>query len=185
MTRRTLAPLLGGATLAWAQTPGDDLAQWKAEIDRRWQQAQAYTIAALDAMPDEHLNYVAFRGQFSFVKQLTHLAFYNVVLVASIFNEGPLQNPTKYLQPWKEPESPGKDQARDYLERTFIHCRSLTARLTDEDLTRGPLKPFTDFVSVHNGREMVWRALTHTFHHRGQAIVYLRGKGIKPPGYRY
>jgi uncharacterized damage-inducible protein DinB len=33
------------------------------------------------------------------------------------------------------------------------------------------------------GFERLWSYFTHTSHHRGQAEVYLRVKGIKPPEY--
>jgi uncharacterized damage-inducible protein DinB len=33
------------------------------------------------------------------------------------------------------------------------------------------------------GSEWLWSYFTHTAHHRGQAEVYLRLKGIKPPTY--
>ena len=33
------------------------------------------------------------------------------------------------------------------------------------------------------GFEWLWAYFTHTAHHRGQAEVYLRVKGIKPPDY--
>ena len=34
-------------------------------------------------------------------------------------------------------------------------------------------------------RELVLGMFTHTAHHRGQAEVYLRANGIKPPAYRF
>jgi uncharacterized damage-inducible protein DinB len=35
------------------------------------------------------------------------------------------------------------------------------------------------------GAEWLWSYFTHTAHHRGQAEVYLRLKGIKPPAYEF
>jgi hypothetical protein len=35
------------------------------------------------------------------------------------------------------------------------------------------------------GRELVLGMFVHTAHHRGQAEVYLRANGIKPPDYRF
>ena len=35
------------------------------------------------------------------------------------------------------------------------------------------------------GRERLWAAFTHTAHHRGQAEVYLRVKGVTPPQYGF
>jgi uncharacterized damage-inducible protein DinB len=34
------------------------------------------------------------------------------------------------------------------------------------------------------GREILLAMYIHVAHHRGQAEIYLRDKGIKPPGYR-
>jgi uncharacterized damage-inducible protein DinB len=34
-----------------------------------------------------------------------------------------------------------------------------------------------------NGRELLLAAYVHLAHHRGQAEIYLRIKGIKPPPY--
>jgi uncharacterized damage-inducible protein DinB len=36
-----------------------------------------------------------------------------------------------------------------------------------------------------SGRERLWAYFTHTAHHRGQAEVYLRVNGIKPPDYQF
>ena len=43
-------------------------------------------------------------------------------------------------------------------------------------------------VEITGGRQTtesaaIWWAFTHTAHHRGQAVVYLRLKGITPPDY--
>jgi uncharacterized damage-inducible protein DinB len=35
------------------------------------------------------------------------------------------------------------------------------------------------------GFEWLWSYFTHTAHHRGQAEVYMRVKGIKPPDYKF
>ena len=35
------------------------------------------------------------------------------------------------------------------------------------------------------GFEWLWAYFTHTAHHRAQAEVYLRVKGIKPPDYTF
>ena len=34
------------------------------------------------------------------------------------------------------------------------------------------------------GKEVLLAMYVHVAHHRGQAEIYLRDKGIKPPGYR-
>jgi uncharacterized damage-inducible protein DinB len=184
LTRRVFATLTGGAAAAFSQTQPDDLDAWRKDINSRWTVAQAYTLDVLDAMPSDHLHYVAFEGEYSFVKHLTHLGYYNAILIASI-RDGPFKNPAVDLKAWTEPDKPSKEVAREYLNRTFEHSRMLCASFTTADLERNPVMPFVEWRGGHKGRDMVWRAITHTFHHRAQAIVYLRGKGVEPPRYRF
>jgi uncharacterized damage-inducible protein DinB len=184
LSRRGFQGLLGTAALAQAQSSPSGIEVWKKDIDARWGVAEAFTLDVLEAMPLQHLQYVAFEGEYSFVKHLTHLGYYNSVLVASIKN-GPFRNPAVDLKAWHEPENPSKTEAADYLKRTFGHARQLCASFTTADLERNPVIPFLEWRGGHKGSDMVWRAITHTFHHRAQAIVYLRGKGIRPPQYRF
>ncbi len=64
---------------------------------------------------------------------------------------------------------------------SFDYCAGIISGFTEEQLNemRGP-----------EGRQMSVRELslgvqTHMAHHRGQAEVYLRVKGIKPPQYKF
>jgi uncharacterized damage-inducible protein DinB len=72
-----------------------------------------------------------------------------------------------------------KDSAVQFLRDSFEFCNQAVASITPEKLgaMAGP-----------DGRKMtafewLWAYFTHTAHHRGQAEVYLRLKGIKPPDY--
>jgi uncharacterized damage-inducible protein DinB len=65
------------------------------------------------------------------------------------------------------------------LSDSFEYCSPVIANLTDEQLSK-----------VHNspdgrlaGREVLLAMYIHVAHHRGQAEVYLRDKGITPPSY--
>ena len=71
-----------------------------------------------------------------------------------------------------------KDSAVKFLSDTFDFCNSAVASMTPEklDAVVGTTRKMTGF-------EWLWAYFTHTAHHRGQAEVYLRVKGIKPPDY--
>jgi len=72
-----------------------------------------------------------------------------------------------------------KDVAVQFLTDTFAFCNSAVASMTPEKLSAktGPEgRQSTAF-------ETLWAYFTHTAHHRGQAEVYMRVKGIKPPDY--
>src|SRR5258707_11801533 len=71
-----------------------------------------------------------------------------------------------------------KDAAVQFLTDTFKFCNDAVGSMTPEklDATVGTTRKMTGF-------EWLWAYFTHTAHHRGQAEVYLRVKGIKPPDY--
>ena len=66
-----------------------------------------------------------------------------------------------------------------FLTDSFEFCNQAVASMTPDKLSAevGPAgRKMTGF-------EWLWSYFTHTAHHRGQAEVYLRVKGIKPPEY--
>lgn len=74
-----------------------------------------------------------------------------------------------------------KDTATQFLKDSSAFCDKAVAAMTPErlDSVVGPAaRKLTGF-------EWLWAYFTHAAHHRGQAEVYLRAKGIKPPGYTF
>jgi uncharacterized damage-inducible protein DinB len=183
--RRAICHVLSAAPAAFAQAGADGHLAWKNSVVQRWRQAEVYTQDVLDIMPEADLKYAPFAGEMTFCEHLTHLAFYNVFLLTAIQRQGPPSQMDALMNGWAEPRNASKELAREYLQRTFERAQNLMEQLTPSDLKRAGIRPGEGFTSVHTGEELVWRALTHTFHHRAQAIVYLRGKGLKPPLYRF
>jgi uncharacterized damage-inducible protein DinB len=72
-----------------------------------------------------------------------------------------------------------KESAVRFLKETFDFCNSAVASVTLEQLDKIAGPPARNLT----GYEWLWSYFTHTAHHRGQAEVYLRVKGIKPPTY--
>jgi uncharacterized damage-inducible protein DinB len=67
-----------------------------------------------------------------------------------------------------------------FLSDSFAYCTDVISNLTEAQIN-----------SVHNspdgrlpGREVLLAMYIHVAHHRGQAEIYLRDKGIRPPSYR-
>lgn len=74
-----------------------------------------------------------------------------------------------------------KETAISFLKDSFDFCDKAVAAMTPErmdSVVGPPARHLTGF-------EWLWAYFTHTAHHRGQAEVYLRVKGIKPPAYRF
>ena len=86
----------------------------------------------------------------------------------------------KDSQPPAPPSPNDKDGVVKFLSDSFTYCTDVISNLTDAQLS-----------SVHSspdgrlpGREILLAMYVHVAHHRGQAEIYLRDKGIKPPSYR-
>jgi uncharacterized damage-inducible protein DinB len=78
------------------------------------------------------------------------------------------------------PAASDRDAVIKFLGASFDYCSAIIPNLTEAQLT-----------AVHNspdgrlaGREVLLAMYIHVAHHRGQAEIYLRDKGIKPPSYR-
>jgi hypothetical protein len=64
------------------------------------------------------------------------------------------------------------------------HVLTVLDKMTQKDLFRKDL-PLFKGLPPHSGTDICMRAYMHTAHHRGQAIVYLRVKGITPPTWKF
>ena len=68
-----------------------------------------------------------------------------------------------------------------FLKDSFDFCNKAVASMTPErlDAMVGPKE------RQMTGFEWLWAYFTHTAHHRGQAEVYMRVKGVAPPEYEF
>jgi uncharacterized damage-inducible protein DinB len=70
------------------------------------------------------------------------------------------------------------------LAASFDHCAAIADKLTPAQLDASYQVDWVGMPAA-TGRQILSAMFTHTAHHRGQAEVYLRLKGIVPPKYRY
>ena len=78
------------------------------------------------------------------------------------------------------PKAVSKNEVIKFLGDSFEYCSAVIPKLTEDDLSK-----------IHNspdgklpGREVLLAMYIHVAHHRGQAEIYLRDKGMRPPQYR-
>lgn len=167
---RLAALLAVSVHAAWAQ----DYAVTKTEYVEAWKASKDYTLAVAQAMPAESYSFRPTPDQFTFAVQMLHLAHANYAWFTKV-----LAAPRSIADPKLEE----KEDVLPYLEATFDYCIDALQRMTPEQLGRAasgvPNRP--------NGstRDALLNMYMHTAHHRGQAIIYLRLKGIAPPEYRF
>src|SRR5215469_10648777 len=128
------------------------------------------SVAVAKAMPPDQYGFRPHPESMDFGQLMSHIATTNYQFCAglkdSLFSTVPA--PTE------------KDAVVKFLSDSFEYCSSVISNLTDPQLE-----------AVHDspdgrlpGREVLLAMYVHVAHHRGQAEIYLRDKGIRPPSYR-
>jgi uncharacterized damage-inducible protein DinB len=87
------------------------------------------------------------------------------------------------LKDTNAPAMPSPQDKKGYvqfLSDSFDYCSGVITSMTDADMNAGHDSPDGRMP----GKEVLLAMYVHVAHHRGQAEIYLRDKGIKPPGYR-
>jgi len=128
------------------------------------------SIAVAQAMPAEQYGFRPHPESMDFGQVMSHIATTNYQFCAGLKDSEPPALPSPTV----------KDGIVKFLSDSFEYCNGVISSLTEAQLT-----------AVHNspdgrlpGREVLLAMYVHVAHHRGQAEIYLRDKGIKPPSYR-
>ena len=153
----------------------------KDALAKHWKTTEEFTIAVANKMPAD---------QYSFRPVPEELSFGQLMIQIAVANAGACANASGMPRPAAPPAlaaalkdekiNADKAEAVKYLTDTFEFCNQAVASMTPEkfDAVVGTTRKMTGF-------EWLWSYFTHTAHHRGQAEVYLRVKGIKPPTYAF
>ena len=202
MNRRLLLSLLGLSPLVLisSKIPNQDNVLILNMI-KRWRQSKEYTLAVLESMPAEQLEYAPSDAQMSFVQHFMHLGlvnnfYFGILTDAKTYPTVQELLQADFLIPRPDPINlfqPDILQERDslvnqtlvqkYVSETFDYVLSCLETMNDSVLTQGLEKVKPGFLTAHSNLDLILRGDSHTAHHRAQAVGYLRLKGIRPPGY--
>jgi uncharacterized damage-inducible protein DinB len=155
----------------------------KDALAKHWKTSAEFTIAVADTMPAESYNFRPNPEEMSFGQLMAHIAAVNENACANASGLPRPVLPPKIVEWSKDTEKVdvSKETAMPFLKESFEFCNKAVAAMTPErmDTVVGPAaRNLTGF-------EWLFAYFTHTAHHRAQAEVYLRVKGIKPPDYRF
>jgi uncharacterized damage-inducible protein DinB len=140
------------------------------EYAKHFAALSSLSVDVAKAMPPEQYGFRPHSESMDFGQLMSHIATTNYQFCAGLKDSQPpaLSSPTE------------KDAVVKFLSDSFEYCSSVIPNLTEEQLN-----------AVHNspdgrlpGREVLLAMYIHIAHHRGQAEIYLRDKGIRPPSYR-
>ena len=128
------------------------------------------SIAVAQAMPPDQYGFRPHPESMNFGELMSHIANTNYQFCAGLKDSAPPASPSPT----------DKDGVVKLLSDSFAYCSSVIPNLTDEQLGKYHNSPDGRLL----GREVLLVMYIHVAHHRGQAEIYLRDKGIKPPSYR-
>jgi len=171
--KKTLLSLLALAIPALSQTTLKD------SLVKHWKVTADFTLAVANAMPAESYSYRPVPEELSFGQLMVQVAAANLNACSLASGMPRIPIPPAAAAAAKDPNV-DKAVAIQFLTDTFKFCNEAVASMTPErmDAVVGTTRKMTGF-------EWLWSYFTHTAHHRGQAEVYLRMKGIVPPTYTF
>ena len=128
------------------------------------------SVAVAQAMPPDQYGFKPHPESMTFGELMGHIATTNFQFCAGLRDTDPpaMSSPTD------------KDGYVKFLSDSFAYCATVIPGMTAEQLDRKHNSPDGNLP----GREVLLAMYIHVAHHRGQAEIYLRDKGIRPPGYR-
>jgi uncharacterized damage-inducible protein DinB len=153
----------------------------KDTLVKHWKTTAEFTLEVADAMPADSYGFKPVPAELSFGQLMLQIAGANLNACSLASGMKRPEIPANVAQSVKEERADvDKAMAMGFLKQTFAFCDQAVASMTPEkfDAVVGTTRKMT-------GYEWLWSYFTHTAHHRGQAEVYLRVKGIKPPDYRF
>src|SRR5215831_9961775 len=153
----------------------------KDALVKHWKVTADFTVAVADKMPADSYGFRPVPEELSFGQLVIQIAVANVGACATASGQPRPAVPEALSAALKDEKiNVDKASAMKYLGDTFKFCNDAVASITPEklDAVVGTSRKMSGF-------EWLWAYFTHTAHHRGQAEVYLRVKGIKPPDYTF
>ena len=140
------------------------------EYAKHFEALRSLSIAVAEAMPAKEYGFRPHPESMDFAALMAHIATTNYQFCAGLKDSNPpaMPSPTE------------KAAVVKFLTDSFDYCGGVIPALTEEQLTRAHNSPDGHLP----GREILLAMYVHVAHHRGQAEIYLRDKGIRPPSYR-
>jgi len=134
----------------------------KAQLLATLENSRNYTLAVADAMPENDYSYRPAGDVWNFGELLNHIAY-----GIEWWNYNYIQ---KTATDWNPPaDKSTKKETIAYLDQAYAALKAELEKATVSD-------------SIIDG---FYSTMNHITHHRGQAVLYLRGQGLAAPEYNY
>jgi uncharacterized damage-inducible protein DinB len=172
--KQTLFIFLFLSTALSAVAQSDEL--HRNELQQKWLNARAYTLALADSMPADRYDFRPVEGEMSFSEQMVHLTANMVWLCSSYLTAAPPPLMPKEIE--AHARGP-KSEILPILAQSMDYVASTLKAFNPQQLN----DPVRFFSGPMTKRQIMMLMNDHLTHHRAQAIVYLRLNEITPPRY--
>jgi len=167
--KQTILILLFSCCITSIFSQNDYLSDFK----KKWKNAADYTIEIAELMPADKYDYQPTEDVRTFKEQMLHIVQNMTWLSRDYLDHG------KYEQDLKSTEY-SKEEVIKILKEGFDFASKAVDNLEPHQL-RTTVEFFAGPMHI---RQILNLMNDHVSHHRGQALVYLRLNGVKPPRYR-
>jgi uncharacterized damage-inducible protein DinB len=144
----------------------------QATLVEHWKTSKKYLLALAEQMPAGDYSFKPNPAEMSFGEQMAHIAGSNAYFFSKLSGE---------KDPIGKPANFEKATVLKMLNDSYDFCIAALEGLKMERLH----ETIDTGEGKMSGLETLLLATDHTAHHRGQCIVYLRAKNIKPAGYEF
>jgi uncharacterized damage-inducible protein DinB len=141
-------------------------------FQEHWRTAKELSLAVADAMPADAYDFKPVPAEMSFGEQMIHIAESSYFYCSFIADAK-----SPYPEPAKDAKIEKAGALKD-LAASFDYCNKVFDGLDEAKLSQ----LHTNGKRNSSTMDVMLGAMVH---HRGQAEVYLRLKGIKPPQYKF
>lgn len=138
------------------------------------QSAREYTLQVAEAMPAQDYSFKPDADVMTFGEQLLHLS-QNLGWLSSYYLNNKEQNPVSK----SDIKLQEKDSILSVVNKTYDYALEAMKNFPSDRLN----DRVTFFAGPMSKLQIINLMNDHQTHHRGQLIVYLRMKGIRPPAY--
>jgi uncharacterized damage-inducible protein DinB len=140
------------------------------EYDKHFGALGKLSVAVAEAMPADKYGFRPHPESMTFGELMSHIATTNYQFCAGLKDS---DTPTL-------PSPTDKGGVVKFLSDSFEYCSGVISSATETQMNAAHDSPDGHLPA----RELLLAMYIHVAHHRGQAEIYLRDNGIKPPGYR-
>jgi uncharacterized damage-inducible protein DinB len=141
-------------------------------------------VPLAEAMPEDKYSYAPTNGEFkgvrTFGEQMRHVAATNYMIAASILGE---KVPVDLGKGENGPDLKTKAEIVKFLKDSFAYTHKAFASINNSNAFGQVDNPFGG-KNKPARMGLVVLAVSHSFDHYGQSVVYLRSNGIIPPASR-